>query len=606
MGNDRAVRIAAFAGFYGDRPDAFDEAISTSPDVLIGDYLAELTMLVLQKVRARGGPGYAAGFLKDLSRHLGVIAERGTKVVTNAGGLDPIGCAEAVKALCVKLGVELRVAAVTGDDLMGRIQPFRSDERQTFDHLETGAPLSVDVSEVLTANAYLGAWPIAAALDAGADIVICPRVTDASLTIGPAAWRHGWGREDWDKLAGALLAGHLIECSTQVSGGNYAFFEEIDRSRIPGMPYVDIAPDGTFLVGKAPGTGGAVTIDTVKAQLLYEVGGRYYHNPDVILDLQSVELEQRTEGVHVNQVRGLPPTSRLKVSLCYDAGWRNTMTVGLTGLKIQEKAEWVEKIFHDRVAPRDSFDDVDISIVGPAASGGGSYQANTALMIISVADRDQSKVSRERFSNVILSSVFAALPGCYFTSPPQKERQIAVQWPCLVDKRLVTACLHIDGKSSEIAWSPTADAPRDAGDGTPDAPAALFPALDSDVPVPLGTLFGTRSGDKGGTANLGVWARDERSWRWLRDWLTADRLRELLPETRDLAIVRHVFPNLLAMNFMIYRFLGDGVAACLRPDAQAKALGEYLAARPIPVPSSLSARDADQESRAGLEMERVA
>ena len=606
MGSDSAIRIAAFAGFYGDRPDAFDEAISTAPDVLIGDYLAELTMLVLQKVRARGGPGYAAGFLKDLSGHLGTIADRGMKVVTNAGGLDPLGCAEAVRALCAKLGVELRVAAVTGDDLIGRIEHFRSDERQAFDHLETGAPLSVDISEVLTANAYLGAWPIAAALHAGADIVICPRVTDASLTIGPAAWRHGWGCEEWDKLAGALLAGHLIECSTQVSGGNYAFFEEVDRSRIPGMPYVDIDPDGTFSVGKAPDTGGAVTIDTVKAQLLYEVGGRYYHNPDVILDLQSVELEQRIDGVRLSRMRGLPPTSRLKVSLCYDAGWRNTMTLGLTGLKIVEKAEWVEKIFDDRVAPRGSFDDVDISVIGPAASGGGSYQSNTALMIISVADKDQSKVSRERFSNRILSSVFAALPGCYFTSPPQKERQIAVQWPCLFDKHLVTPFLHIDGQSRAIAWSPTADAPLDAGDGMPTIPAASFPALDGNNSIPLGALFGTRSGDKGGTANLRVWARDERSWSWLHDWLTVDRLRELLPETRDLAIARHVFPNLLAMNFMIYRFLGDGVAACLRPDAQAKALGEYLAARPIPVPSSLRARDAEHGTGADHKLEHAA
>jgi hypothetical protein len=585
-----AIRIAAFAGFYGDRPDAFNEALASEPDVLIGDYLAELTMLVLKKVSAKGGPGFAAGFVKDLSKHLDVIAERGIKVITNAGGLDPVGCAQAIARLCEEHRLNLKVAAVTGDNLIGRIGALRDADGQRFEHLDTGVALDVDAAQILTANAYLGAWPIVDALTAGADIIVCPRVTDASLTIGPAAWRHGWARDGWDQLAGALLAGHLVECSTQASGGNYSFFEEIDRTRIPGMPYVDIFPDGTFEIRKAPNTGGAVTVDTVKAQLLYEIGGRYYHNPDVVLDVRSIELEAKDDGVRVGKVHGRSPTAKLKVSLCYDAGWRNSMTVGLTGRGIAAKAAWVEQIIEERLGGIAAFDDANISIVGPAATGGDSYDANTAFMTITVADKDQSRVSREKFSNVLLSSVFAALPGCYFTSPPQAERQIAVQWPCFTEKRLVSQAVQIGDTMTPVAWGPVAQDESYEAE-IPAEEQRSGQSVPTGSPVPLGTIFGTRSGDKGGIANLGVWARDDASWRWLEDWLTADKLRELLPEARDLTIARHVFPNLRALNFMLQGFLGDGVAACLRPDAQAKGLGEYLGARLIPF-GTLGAADA--------------
>src|SRR5271168_3737209 len=212
-----SIRIAAFAGYYGDRADAFDEAMRCEPDVLIGDYLAELTMLVLRKVQVRGGAGYAAGFITDLEPHLSKIAQHGIKVVTNAGGLDPMGCAAAVRDFCKRLGLPLRVAAISGDNLIDRMQDLREMHGQQFLHLDDQAPLSVEWKDVLTANAYLGAWPIVAALNAGADIVICPRTTDASLTIGPAAWKHGWKQDDWNPLAGALMAGHLIECGPQAT-----------------------------------------------------------------------------------------------------------------------------------------------------------------------------------------------------------------------------------------------------------------------------------------------------------------------------------------------------------------------------------------------------
>ena len=587
--HDGSLRIAAFAGYYGDRPDAFDEALNCDPDVLIGDYLAELTMLVLKKVQTRGGPGYAAGFISDLEPRLALIAERGIKVVTNAGGLDPIACAAAVETLCKKLNLPLRVAAISGDNLLARMPALREEQGQTFAHLDSKAPLAIDSKDILTANAYLGAWPITAALEAGADIVIGPRTTDASLVIGPAAWKHGWKRDDWNRLAGGLIAGHLIECGAQATGGNYSFFNEFEHVGIPGMPYADIFADGSSIVGKAPRTGGAVTIDTLKAQILYEVGSRYYQNPDVVLDLTSIQLEPASANtVRVTGCVGYPPTSKLKVSLCYDGGYRNSMTVGLTGLNSKAKADWTLQIVRDRIGEADSFDDFNVSMIGPANPGGPSYEANTAWLIVSVADRNQAKVSRTGFSNVFLSSLLCALPGCYFTSPPQPEKQIAIQWPCLVDKTSIEATLWMDGEQRVVDWSPWDDSaitaaasvssepPTDRGDWT--GPM---------VERPLGLLFGTRSGDKGGTANLGVWARDARSWAWLDETLTVGRLKELLPELRDLNVERHRLPNVYALNFLVHRFLGDGVSACLRIDAQAKGLGEYLGARSTLMPRSL-------------------
>jgi hypothetical protein len=290
----------------------------------------------------------------------------------------------------------------------------------------------------------------------------------------------------------------------------------------------------------------------------------------------------------------------LKVSLCYDGGYRNSMTVGLTGLNSIAKAQWLEQIVNDRIGSSRSFDDFNVSIIGPADPGGPSYDDNTALMVISAADRDKAKVSRERFSNVLLSSAFNSLPGCYFTTPPQSERQIAIQWPCLVEKRLVHPEVRIDDELYAIAWS-YGDESKIAALHPPNAPprdlcADAFQWSHPAESRPLGILFGTRSGDKGGTANLGIWARSADAWAWLEQWLTVDALKHLLPELRELKVERHNLANLYALNFVVYRFIGDGVSACLRVDAQAKGLGEYLSARCAPIPESLFSEKFDLQA----------
>ncbi|WP_181779292.1 acyclic terpene utilization AtuA family protein [Pseudonocardia pini] len=584
------VRIGSFAAFYGDRRGALARFRDEQVDVLVGDYLAELTMLVLKKNMLRGKPGYATGFVDQLRPELTWIAEQGVKVVVNAGGLDPVGCAAEVERLCREQGLALRVAAVTGDDLTGSVSELRA-AGHTFTNIDTAADLEIDTDQVLTANAYLGAWPIVAALRAGADIVIAPRVTDAALVMAPPAWHFGWSESDYDRLAGALAAGHAIECGAQATGGNFCFFAEHGDLGIPGMPIAEIREDGSSVITKTSGSGGLVTVDTVTAQMLYEVSGPDYHNPDVIVDWRTVRIDpEGLDRVLVHGVEGRAPTGVTKLSLSYEGGYRNSMTVGLTGPDKAAKIAWIERQFAEYVGAPADFDELRVSVVGSLAADAPSYEAASAWMTIAARDTDRARVSRANFSDRIVELGVSSIPGCYFTTPPLPERLVGVQWPCLVPKSAIRPAMVLDGRAVEIPWGPVAEAEAlpihraqvRSDEGGHDGREAV-----ELVPVMFGDILGARSGDKAGAANLGVWVREQTTYDWLRSWLTVSRLRELLPELAELEVVRHEFPLMRGMNFMVYGFLGQGVSACLRIDPQAKGLGEYLRAKQVAVPADL-------------------
>jgi hypothetical protein len=580
------IRIGQFSAYHGDRPDAMGELLASGVDVLTGDYLAELTMLVLRKNQLRGRPGYAASFVEQLERYLPQISEAGVKVVTNAGGLDPEGCAAAVANLCAQAGVSLRVATVTGDDLRLKLADILGADG-TLLNVDTGAQLVLSNHEILSANAYLGAWPIVAALQAGADIVICPRMTDASLVVGPAAWRFGWAQDDWDQLAGAVVAGHLIECGGQVTGGNFALFAEYPDLGLPGMPIAEIAADGGCVVTKAAGTGGVVNTDTATAQLLYEVGGREYLNPDVTVDLTTVSVEQlEADQVRVSGTRGRAPNGLTKLSLTYDGGYRNSVTIGLTGRHLTKKLAWLRSAVERAVGAPETFDAFRWTVLGPVSEVDGDQAEVSAWVVITARDAERHKVGRTCFADRIVQLATNNVPGFYLSAPPQSEQQFGVQWPCLVEKRHVQPRVSLDGEAPvDIGWQSWEESvplllPVDS----------FAPAVQQGGPVvraPLGDLVGTRSGDKGGVANLGVWARSPAIYAWLRATLTPDSLRTLIPEAADLRIDRHEFPNLLGLNFILVGFLEDGVSSCTRIDPQGKGLGEYLASRTVDVPAAL-------------------
>jgi Acyclic terpene utilisation family protein AtuA len=614
MTGRRAVRIANCSGFYGDRIAAAREMLAGPIDVLTGDYLAELTMLILWKAR-QGDPrlGYARTFLRQMEDVLGTCLDCGVKIVANAGGLNPAGLAAELRELAGRLGLDARIAHITGDDLVSQL-PGLAERGVDLANLDTGLPLAKAGLPVVTANAYLGGWGIAAALAAGADVVVCPRVTDASLASGPAAWWHGWRRDDWDALAGAVLAGHVIECGPQATGGNYSFLDEIADRRHPGFPIAEIAADGSSVITKHDGTGGLVSVGTVTAQLLYEIAEPAYLGPDVITHFDTVRVEQAgPDRVALAGSRGSPPPGSLKVALNMLGGYRNTMTLVITGLDIEQKAEHARQLLFTRLGGTDAFDEADVRLLRFDRPDAPTNEQATAHLRIAVKSQDERAVGRA-FSDAALELALGGYAGFYATTPPTGGSAFGVYWPALVPAAEVTQTVHLpDGTSQAIAHtadmtSPTPLGATLAASGPPAASPAGASVVDVPLPtsegrqcaidhaaapgerrvaVPLGRLCGARSGDKGGNANVGFWARDDRTYAWLRAELTVDRLRELLTEAADLEIRRFELPNLRALNFVIIGLIAPGVAATTRPDAQAKGLGEYLRSRYVLVPAEL-------------------
>jgi hypothetical protein len=610
MRHDRPVRIANSSGFYGDRATAAAEMVAGGPiDVLTGDYLAELTMLILWKAWQKDTrAGYARTVLDHLEHVLGTCLDRGIKIVNNAGGLNPAGLAADLAALASRLGLTPRIAYVTGDDLLPRLDELTA-AGESFAHLDTGVPLRNAASMPVTANAYLGGWGIAAALDAGADIVVCPRVTDASLVVGPAAWWHGWRRDDFDALAGAVVAGHVIECGPQATGGNYAFLDEIVDRRYPGFPIAEVARDGSCVVTKHPDTGGLVSVGTVTAQLLYEIAEPAYLNPDVVSHFDTATVTQvGPDRVQISGTVGSPPTPTTKVAINLLGGYRNTMTLVLTGLDIEAKAAWAREQLFGILGGESQFASVDVRLLRYDIPDAPSNEQATAHLRITVKDPDPHQVGR-RFADATVQLAMGGYAGIHATTPPTTETAYGVYWPALIPSNLVAHEVVLpDGTVRAIA--PTASGPARALPsverpmgvfGSPDALGKPDALGSPDVRrVPLGALAGARSGDKGGNANVGIWARDPAAYPWLRDYLTVERFVRLVPESAGLEVRRYELAKLGALNFVIVGLLGEGVASSTRPDPQAKGLGEYVRSRLVDVPVDVL-RDAlsDRELNGG-------
>lgn len=579
------IRIANCSGFFGDRLSGAREMVEDGPiDVLTGDWLAELTMLILARTRLkRPGGGFARTFVTQMEQVMGTCLDRGIKVVSNAGGLDPDGCAAAVAEVAEKLGLHPKIAYVRGDDLLPRMDELAADHALL--EFESDRALA-DASAFLTANAYFGGWGVVEALEAGADIVITGRTTDAALVCAPAAWHHGWKRDDWDALAGAVAAGHVIECSSQATGGNYSFFTEVPGMVRVGFPWAEIADDGSSVIGKHDGTGGEVSVGTVTSQLLYEIGSPTYLGPDVTTRFDTIELEQvGRDRVRMYGVRGEPPPNTLKVCLNRAGGFRNEINVCLTGLDIEEKAKLVEESFWAACpwAPED-FAHVSTRLSRTDQPDPGTNEEAVAFLRISVKDPDEQKVGRA-FSDAMIELALASIPGFFGVGGgPGGGRPFGVMQPARIDAARVPQQVTLpDGSTREVSSvAPKGDVHVEATAGPEAAPPG-----GPTVRAPLGRVFGARSGDKGGDANLGIFARSDAAWAWLDGFLTTGKIRELLPEAAELEIDRYRMPAIRSLNFLIHGLLQEGVAASTRQDPQAKSLGEWLRARVVDVPRSL-------------------
>jgi hypothetical protein len=551
------IRIGNASGFYGDRFAAFQEMLTGGElDVLTGDYLAELTMLILGRDAARDPAlGYARTFLRQMESCLGLALDRGVKIVVNAGGMNPAGLAAALRELARTLGRDAAVGYVTGD--------------------------AVDRPDAVSANAYLGAFGIAECLRAGADVVVTGRVTDASLVVGPAIARYGWTRADLDALAGATVAGHILECGTQATGGNFAFFAELADATHPGFPIAEVEADGSCVITKHPGTGGAVTVETVTAQLLYEIAAPEYLGPDVVARFDTITL--RSDGpdrVAVGGVRGAPPPPTLKLGVNRLAGFRNGMTFVLTGLDIEAKAALVREQLTEAVGS----DGLEFDLARTDHPDPDSTETASALLHVHLKDSDPKRAGRA-FSQAAVEIALGSYPGCFLTTPPGDAMPYGVFTAESIAQDAVRhVAVRPDGSSMTIdPPSMTSVTVRHV----PPPPRGPSAPEGTTLRVPFGTVFGARSGDKGGDANLGVWARSDAAYEWLRGFLTVDRVRELLPETEPLTIERYELANLRALNLVVRGLLGPGVAGSTRFDPQAKALGEWLRSRLVDIPEGL-------------------
>lgn len=584
----RPVRIANCSGFYGDTLSAAREMVEGGPiDVLTGDYLAELTMLILHKAKRRSGVGYAKTFLTQLEDVLESCLDKGIKIVANAGGLNPGEMAEEIRSIGQKLDRAPKVAYVTGDDLIERVQQLRADGAR-FAHMDTGLPVSSRSDDPVTANAYLGGWGIAAALADGADVVVTGRVTDASLVAGPAAWWHGWGRTDFDQLAGAVAAGHVIECGPQACGGNYPFLDEITDQRYPGFPLAEVAADGSSVITKHSGTGGVVSTGTVTAQLLYEIGAPAYEGPDVTTRFDTIQLEKvGPDRVLISGAKGSPPRSSLKVAMNFEGGYRNTVTLVITGLDIELKANWARRQMFELLGGEGQFGSVDVQLLRFDHLDAATNAEATAHLRISVKDRDERKVGRA-FSNVATAMAVGSYPGLHTTTPPNSATGFGVYWPALVDRDVVEhVVVGANGTRIVVPHSPSGPAPDRSETPIRDDYMAVGPT----ARYPLGRIVGARSGDKGGNANVGIWTRTDDEFEWLRKWLDRARFIELMPEVQGLTVRRYELASLRALNFVVVGLLGEGVASSTRPDPQAKGLGEFLRSRIVDVPEALLGGD---------------
>lgn len=562
------MRIGNCSGFYGDRLSAMREMLEGGDlDYLTGDYLAELTMLILGKDTMKDPSlGYAKTFVRQLEDCLGLALERGVRIVSNAGGLNPAGLADRVREVAQGLGVDVAVAHVEGDDVR-----------------------SLAFEGALTANAYLGGFGIAAALRGGADVVVTGRVTDASLVVGPAVAHHGWTPEQYDELAGAVVAGHVLECGTQATGGNFSGFRSLPNHLLPlGFPLAEIAADGSSVITKHDGTGGAVTVDTVTAQLLYEIQTTRYLNPDVTTHLDTVQLRQvGPDRVEVSSVRGEAPPARLKVGVNELGGFRNAAEFVLTGLDIEAKADWVR----EQLTPALTAADVTWTLAATPPPDADTEEGASALLRCTVKDPEPGPVGRA-FTGPAVELALASYPGFTMTAPPAQPSPYGIYRPAYVERSAVThTVVHADGRRDVVA-DPTEFAEPDPAEGRRPSP---FPAPTDQVTrrMPLGTFVHARSGDKGGDANLGLWVVNDGSERyadrvtWLAKLVTPRKVRELVPEAADLDVDVYVLPNLGAVNVLIRGLLGDGVAASTRFDPQAKGLGEWVRSRYVHVQEDL-------------------
>lgn len=575
------IRIAGASGFWGDT-DAATEQLLAEPalDYIVYDYLSEITLALLARARAKNP---AAGFVPDFERavspHLSRIKAKGVRLIANAGGLNPVACAQALEAAADRAGVRMRIAAVVGDDLIDRLPDTASD-------MFSGAVLP---RPLLSANAYLGAAGIVQALADGADIVVTGRCADSALTLAPLIHRFGWRFDDWDRLAQGSLAGHLIECGSQGAGGLFTDWREVaDGWRDMGFPIAVCSSDGDFHIVRPEGSGGRITPLSLTEQMLYEIGDPAdYRLPDVICDFREVTLEQvAPERVRVTGARGRPAPADYKVSATWQDGWRLTGTVMIGGRDAAEKARCVGQAILDRVsrlAARQGlrpFERTDIEALGSEVSYGPHARCgDTREVVLKLAAAAPDPAILNLLSREIFPAATAMAQGLTGVAGGRPSPSPLIRGGAfLIPREALAVAVVANGRAVAVeARRPSPPAiEREA------TPAPSPDAMDPPANLRLLDLAVGRSGDKGDIINVGLAARSDEAFAWLCRRLTADRVDEWLAHLGAARVERFILPGSRSLNFLLHGALNGGGMANLRYDAQGKAVAQMLLDMPLP------------------------
>ncbi len=595
---EKTVRIGGASGFWGDAAMATPQLLRAGKlDYIVYDYLAEITMSILARARAeKPEMGYATDFVSlALKPNLVEIARQKVKIIANAGGVNPAACAAAVRALLAERGLALNVAAVSGDDLLAQKEELaRLAPAEMF-----SAEAFPAASRVLSINAYLGAFPIARALDEGADIVITGRCVDSAVTLGALIHEFGWRNNDWDKLAGGSLAGHILECGPQATGGNFTDWERvIDRLEDIGYPIAEVLSDGSFVCTKPQGSGGLVNVGTVSEQMLYEIGDpEAYLLPDVACDFSRVSIrEEGADRVRVSGAKGRPAPDSYKVCATYLDGFRGGLSMSFYGIDASRKAErFAEAVFKRarrtlRGLNLPEFTETSIEVIGAESQFGPERRITTAREVaVKMAAKHPEAVGIGILLKEATGLGLATPPGLSgFAGGRPKPMPVARLFSFTLPKSAVRIAVEVEGATHNLS-----DAP-----GTPFDPAQLVhpapplaPQPDDPVCVPLIALAWARSGDKGNKANIGVIARRADYFPYICRALTEEVVAARFAHFLEGKVERFVLPGPSALNFLLHDVLGGGGVASLRNDPQGKGYAQLLLEAPVEIPGALARRD---------------
>lgn len=601
MAKDRIV-IANCGGFWGDDPTAARRQVEGGPvDYLVMDYLAEVTMAILQKQRQRRPEtGYATDFVAQLRDVLATCVEQDITVISNAGGVNPLACKAAVEQLAGELGLagRVRVGVVLGDDIFDRLGEL-GDSGEPLLNMDTGRPLADVADRVLSANVYLGAEPVVQALEMGANVIITGRVTDTGVTLAPLIHEFGWAANDWDRLAAGIIAGHIIECGTQCTGGNFTDWQKVKSFTHLGYPLVEASPDGAFTVTKHPATGGLVSVHTVTEQLLYEMGSPRYLAPDCVARFDSITLTpDGPDRVRVSGARGEPPPEKLKVSVSFAHGYRAFGRLIVSGPDSLAKANKVAEVLWESAGGRELYEDTSTQFLAWNGTHPSLTDSEPSEIMVQAAvrDPDERKIN-SRFGVQVVPRVLGTVPGITYLADQGRPRasEVVGYWPALISRdrvpmRVVVGDDEVDLTPAAVpaaAGTPFEPVPVTAG-APPSIPGTpRTPGDGPEVTVPLSRLCLARSGDKGDTANVGLIGRTPAVYAWMVEHITPEFVKDRFRDVCRGEVERAEVPNLLALNFLLHESLGGGGTLSLLIDAQGKTYAQYLLAAEVAVPEAL-------------------